>query len=185
MNMPALLPGVGKVPVELQPAAVQLAGPGHARCQRGVKQYILPLVVWRLPVPANRCKPRGGMGALEKWSCMPCVIYVMTVGWVQMPYTVWLSTNGIYRLVEYKWHILSGWVQMAYIYRLIEYIYHIPYGWVQIPYTVWLNTNAIYRLVVYKCHIPCSRWKSNSKLSGPCRDSQQRTPFKASITIQL
>ncbi len=42
---PALLPGVGKVPVELQPAAVQLARPGHARCQRGVKQYILPLAV--------------------------------------------------------------------------------------------------------------------------------------------
>jgi hypothetical protein len=46
---PALLPGVGKVPVELQPAAVQLARPGHARYQRGVKQYILPLwysVLW-------------------------------------------------------------------------------------------------------------------------------------------
>ncbi len=43
LSWPALLPGVGKVPVELQPAAVQLARPGHARCQRGVKQYILPL----------------------------------------------------------------------------------------------------------------------------------------------
>ncbi len=47
-------------------------------------------------------KHRGGMGALEKCSFMPCAIYVMTVGWVHMPYTAWLSKDVIYLLVEYK-----------------------------------------------------------------------------------
>ncbi len=115
-------------------------------------------VVWRFLVPANFCKHRGGMGALEKWSCMPCSIYTMTVASVHMSYDVWLSKDAIYRLVEYKCHIPSGWVQLPYtvwlstnaIYRLVEYKFHIPSGWVQMPYTIWLSTNAIYHIAAGK-----------------------------------